>query len=422
MKLLRVSKSSVGGSVAASPSKSYTHRAFIIGFLSGKAKIYNPLISKDTQATLNAIKSFGAEFKKARNFITIKARCLSQPVDIINVENSGTTLRLMTGVASLLEGTTILTGDDSIKKRPMLPLLNALNYLGASCYSIKKDGTPPIIVKGKIKGGSTCIRGDISSQFISSLLISTPLAEKDTRIILTTDLKSRPYLDITLEILKNFGIEIVIEKNCFLVKGAQKYISKNFDVPGDFSSASFLFTAAAITKGNVKVKNLNLDTKQGDKKILDILERFGAEVKIAGEEISVEGKELRGIELDCKEIPDLFPVAAVLGAYAKGVTKLKGAKHLRYKESDRISAMAQALKKMQCNVKELEDGILIKGGKELKGAKIDSRNDHRLLMACAVAALGAKGKTLISHPNCYKVSCPSFIKDLKKLGAEVRID
>ncbi|MEW6069426.1 MAG: 3-phosphoshikimate 1-carboxyvinyltransferase [Candidatus Thermoplasmatota archaeon] len=421
MKFLRVCKSSVEGAVLASPSKSYTHRAFIMGFLGGNTKIYNPLISNDTKATLEAIKAFGGVIDKACNYYKISSSGLTQPQDIIDVENSGTTLRLMTGVASLLPGTTIFTGDESLKKRPMAPLLNALNQLGGTCYSIKKDCTPPIIVKGKIKGGKTFIRGDISSQFISSLLISTPLAEKNTTIILTTELKSRPYLDITLEMLENFGVEINKEKNCFLVRSAQKYLKKDFSVPGDFSSASFLFAAAAITKGKVKVKNLSLDTKQGDKKILEILEKFGTEVKIKGNEISVEGRELKGTEIDCKDVPDLFPVIATIGAYAKDETKLTGVRHLRYKESDRINAMAQALKRMGCKVKELEDGLVIKGGRPLKGAEIDSRNDHRILMACVIAALGAKGETLISYPNCYKVSYPNFIKDLKKIGAEVRI-
>lgn len=430
---LIIKQGTLSGKVTAPPSKSYTHRAFIMGALaSGKATtVRSPLYGEDTNSTLSAIAAFGADVnseKKAGASCFIKGGSLHAPDDVINVNNSGTTLRIMTGVASLLDGMTVFTGDASIRKRPMKPLLDALNELGVDCFSLKGNGCAPILTKGQIKGGMTFISGDVSSQFISSLLISCPFARGDTTLMLTSKMKSRPYVDITIEILSKFGVKIQEKENAFLIKGGQKAKGVDYTVPGDFSSAAFPLVGAAISGGKVTVDNVDHKGAQGDRAIVDILKRLGAKVQIGSNSITVEaaaGRTLTGASVDFGDTPDLFPIVAVLGACAKGETKLYNAKHVRLKESDRVATMRTVLSNMGVSVKEKEDGLIIKGiggtNKKLKGCEVDSLGDHRILMAAAMAALVCEGEMRISEPECFKVSYPGFLSDMEKLGANCRI-
>ncbi|MEM2133317.1 MAG: 3-phosphoshikimate 1-carboxyvinyltransferase [Candidatus Jordarchaeaceae archaeon] len=416
---------SLQGAVSAPPSKSYTHRAFIISTLAeGKSEIFEPLISRDTLASIRACEALGAVIERRGE----KVWCVSgspspkTPEDVINVDNSGTTIRIMTAVSSLAPGFTVLTGDSSIRQRPMGPLIKSLGDLGVRCFSTKGDDKPPIVVEGGgIKGGKTNIPGHISSQFISALLIACPLAKNETRISFTSELKSEPYLEMTMEVLSLFKGNIKYLPNMgVVIPPKQTYSPTSVRIPGDFSSAAFILSAAAITDSDVKIHNLDMGSKQGDKKIVDILIKMGAEVELGENYVRIiGGHKLKGISFDCGNNPDLLPILAVLGSVAEGKTDIFNAQHVRYKESDRISAMAKELSKMGIRIDEKIDGLTIHGGK-LKGAHVETYNDHRILMALAVAALAAEGETIISGVESVDVSYPSFLEDMNFLGANFR--
>ncbi len=414
------------GILSASPSKSYTHRAFIISTLAeGKSEILQPLISRDTFATIRACEALGAiiESRNEGVWYVSGASSPKTPDDVINVDNSGTTIRIMTAVSALAPGYTVLTGDSSVRQRPMGPLINSLGDLGVNCFSTRGDDKPPIVVEGGgITGGETSIPGHVSSQFISALLIACPLARSETRVSFTSELRSRPYLEMTIEFLNYFKGKIeYLSSLGLIIPPEQTFLPASVRIPGDFSSASFMLAAAAITDSDVKIYNLDMNTAQGDKKIIDVLLEMGAEIEVGQNNVRVlGGHKLKGVSFDCGDTPDLFPVLAVLGAVAEGKTDIFNAQHVRYKESDRISAMARELSKMGVHVEEKPDGIIIYGGK-VKGAHVESYNDHRVFMALTVAALAAEGESVISGVESVDVSYPSFIEDMLSIGADIRL-
>lgn len=420
MRLL-VKPSKVDGTIPSSPSKSYTHRAMVLAQLAdGKSTLRRVLLSGDTIATLRSIRMLGAEVTVEGDTCTVKGGEFVCPEDVIDVENSGTTIRLIAGVASLLPCITILTGDESIRRRPMQPLIDALTEMGVYCVSTKGDGRAPLVIRGPNQGKVAHIRGDVSSQFISSLLISSPVKEVDTDIILTTPLKSKPYVEITIEMMKGFGAECFESKEGFHVPGNQEYKPRDYTIPGDYSSAAFPFVAGALA-GKVSITGLDLEDRQGDKFILEILEQFGAHVERYPSKITVSSGELEGAEIDMSNSPDLFPIVSVLAAVAKGETKLYNAEHVRLKESDRISTTASFLKSMGAHIEEKKDGCLIRGPSKLRGTIVDSHGDHRILMAAAVAGLIAEGETIITDGKCYEISYPSFLNDMRALGASMEL-
>ncbi len=417
------------GEVRVPSSKSYTHRAVILASLSeGVSRIFNPLFSRDTLATVKACKAFGASImeKRGEEGEKLLEVCgfgkIEPPDDVINVENSGTTLRIITAVAGLSPGVTVLTGDDSIRKRPMQPLLDALQQLGVKAWSTRDNGLAPIVVEGGgFRGEEVTIRGDVSSQFITALLLVTPLGERDCRIRILGDLVSSPYIEITLEMLDLFGVKVEREDWGFFIPATQRYNPVNFYIPGDFSSAAFLIAAAAVTESKVKLLGLKTDSVQGDARIVDIVREMGAKVSDCESGIIVEGKgELKGAEVNCRDTPDLVPVLAALGACAKGVMVLEGAEHARVKESDRIHGPAVELVKMGVKLEEKKDGMVICGGEEIKGGvKVESYGDHRMAMALSVAALKARYPVEIKDAECVDVSYPGFWNDFEKLGVKV---
>lgn len=413
-----------GGEVYAPPSKAYTHRMMIAALLSkGASKILNPLSSDDTQATLEAIRAFGAEVELEETCWTVKGTpSLETPRNPIDCGESGATLRFMIPVAALAPGPSTFTLGLSISRRPLEPLLQSLEQLGAES-SLQRDEKSSIVRVhgGGIRGGKTSIRGDISSQFISGLLFACPRAEENTEITVTTPLESRSYVQMTLEVLEKHSIRVSASNDLrqLRVLSNQNYNPCDHKVPGDFSSASFLLAAAAITCSKVKVKNLDYRTAQGDKAILGILNEMGSKVGVEDEYVEVEGKQLNAVDVDAKDIPDLVPVCAALACYSKGTSKLYSARRLRYKESDRLSSLHAELKEMGADIKMIEDSLIIRGPCPLHGATIDPHNDHRIAMACAVAALGASGETRIRNSECVRKSYPNFFDDLRSLGADV---
>ena len=414
----------LSGEVSAPPSKAYTHRMLVAALLSeGVTKIWNPLVSDDTQATLQAVEAFGANAKLEKSCWMLEgATILETPRNPVDCRESGTTLRFMIPAAALAPNPSVFHLRTSLKRRPIMPLLQSLQQLGAeSIFQENNEGSSIQIRGGGIRGGKATIRGDISSQFISGLLFACPRAKEDTEITLTTPLESRSYVQMTKEILNKHGVGISISKDFRQLKIPSKQLYKpyNHEVPGDFSSAAFLLAAAAITSSKVKVKNLDCTTTQGDKIILDILEKMGLRVKVSDSHIEVEGETLNAVDVDAKDIPDLVPVCAVLACYSKGISKIYNAERLKYKESNRLSSLYEELKKMGAEIAVKKDALTIRGPCAMRGQIINPHRDHRIAMACAVAALGANGETKIQNAGCVKKSYPTFFNDLSSLGVDV---
>jgi len=416
-----VERSQVSGTVTVPPSKSYTHRAIAISALGPGDLVARPLLSADTRATISASEALGAQIEEhgaELSVIGVRGKP-STPDNVIDVENSGTTLRIMSAVAALTDGA-VLTGDASIRRRPNGPLLKSLRDLGAEAFSIKNNDCAPLVVRGRIRGGKTILDGSVSSQFLSALLIACPLAENDTEIEIKGELKSRPYAEITLEMLEEAGAKIETDFRRFFVEGRKRYDLGEYTVPGDFSSASYLLAAAAVTGSRLTVRGLR-PSKQGDSAIVAILQEMGAKISWDQDkgDLVIEGRDLDGVEVDASLTPDLVPTIAVLGAVAKGRTVVKNAEHVRHKETDRLRAMAVELSKMETKIEERPDGLVIEGGK-LRGARVSGHHDHRIVMALTVAGLVA-GDTKIETAESVSISYPGFFEEMAKIGCRVEV-
>ena len=353
----------------------------------------------------------------------VKLKCdeLTAPRGVIDARNSGTTIRLMSGIVSLLSSPVTLTGDASLKRRPMEPLVNALRRLGAECTYIGQQGRPPLRIKGPITGARTTIEGGVSSQFVSSLLIAGVLKESGMDISIDGAITSRPYVDITLEMLRQFGAAVEEVGSTFVIPGGQRLRRETYTVPGDYSSAAFLFTAGAVTNGAVTVRRLDESSAQGDRAILDFLRRFGAKVSRTGNTATVSGGKLSGTDIDVGDTPDLFPILAVVGTIAEGRTTLTGGRNLRTKESDRIATTTRFLQDMGARIRPTDDGCEIIGVPKLTGARVETQGDHRILMAATVAALVSGNETVIEDDESFRVSYPGFVRDLHQLGCRVEV-
>ena len=414
----------LSGQVCAPPSKSYTQRMVIAAAMSsGVSKISNPLLSEDTEATLRAVKALGAKVTVAEGCWSIQGvRALKASKEPIDCGESGATLRFMIPVAALAKGSSTLIFQGSIEKRPVEPLLASLSELGAKAHVGKFGDKAAVFVEGGgIVGGETSIRGDVSSQFISGLMFACPLAKVDTEIMLTSPLESADYVKMTEAVLTNHGIKVPAHENHIHIPANQTYTPSDGRVPGDFSSAAFLLAAAAITNSKVQVNNLDYGTIQGDKAIMGILKHMGVNGKVCADNVEIEGTGslLKPIEVDAKNIPDLVPAIAVLACYSKDVSHIFGARRLRLKESDRLESLYLELTKMGAKITINNDGLIIEGGLPLHGAVIDPHKDHRIAMACAVAALGAEGETTIQNAECVRKSYPQFFTHLKQVGARL---
>jgi len=427
MAQLKVRPSKLSGEITAPPSKSYTHRAFMIAALArGESKIINPLLGLDTQATIDAVRALGAEITQEDDIWRVRGTGgkIKPRVDMIDARNSGTTIRLMSAIAAISPKPVRLTGDESILKRPMGPLVEALEKLGAKARCEGKQGRPPIVVGGGLSGGEVEITGAVSSQFISALLIASPYARDDVELTITGGLRSKPYIEITLELLDAVGAKIRRNKSLteFKISGGQTFRPIDLTIPGDFSSAAFVLGAAVLTGSTVRVNNLDVRRAQGDRRIVKLLDEFGADVKVHGKAVEVSGAgKLSGIEADCGDNPDLVPVLAVLGSVADGRTRLTNIPHLRFKETDRLRALAAELKKLGAEVEELPDELRLEGVRHLRGARLSSYGDHRIAMAFAVAGLIARGETIVDGAESIPVSYPSFVDDMRKLGARIEL-
>jgi 3-phosphoshikimate 1-carboxyvinyltransferase len=428
---LEINKSFLEGNVKCPPSKSYTHRAIAIASLAeGKSTINNPLISRDTIATISGCKMLGIKIEKANenvNCIEIVGRNqFETPKDIINAENSGTTIRILTSMAALVKnGYTILTGDESLKTRPMKPLISALNQLGVQAFSSNEKNTPPLIVKGGgIKGGLVSIEGGISSQFISSLLISCIYGLTDVEIRVKGKQVSIPYINSTIETMKKFGVAIKHDKeylNYYITNTS--YQPTDFTIPGDFSSASLIIAAGVLCGGKISIKGMNFHYPQGDMEIIDIVRKMGGKITVNKEkgEVNVYGSNsLDGIECNLVNCPDLLPAVSIISLKSRKPVRIFGISHARFKETDRISIITKELRKMGVDISEKEDELLFNPVRRLKNVEFDSHNDHRLFMAFTIASM-LTNKSTVRGAESIDVSYPAFIHEIKRLGANVNL-
>jgi len=418
----KVGKSKISGQVVCPPNKSYTHRAIFLASLAGNnSRVDNVLLSADTIATIEACKKFGAEIEIENSSIIVKNPIkFDTIVPEINSENSGTTIRIASGIASLFSEEIILTGDSSLQKRPMQPLLDALSSIGAQCSST--DGKPPIKIKGKISGGNVTIPGNFSSQFVSALLISAPLTENGINLTIEGNLVSKPYLDATIATMRKFGVSVqtlIPYKRYNIVP--QIYKSTKFTVPIDFSSLALLLSAAVLNGEEIIIKGNIGNLPHGDEVFIGILEELGVKVTINDKEIKIKSPEkLNGGKFDLSNSPDLLPPLAILSLNTSSPIEIVNVKHARLKETDRIAIISRELVKLGIKVQEKEDGLILESSENLSGAELNSENDHRLFMAFCIAGMYI-GDCIITDPESAKISYPNFVEVMNSLGAKIQV-
>lgn len=404
-------------------SKYIANRVLLLAALAnGLSKIKNVPDNEDINATIEALKKFNIDIKinKKNKEIIINGSNgnIAALNEKINVRNSGTLMRLITGFASLAGGKTTITGSERIKQRPIKELLMSLNDLGVKCSS-KNNGFPPVEVEGgTLNGGTTKIKGNVSSQFISSLLIISPYAKNDVEIIVENGLVSKSYVDMTIGLMEKFGVNVKRDNyRRFKVMSGQKYAAKNYVIPADWSSANYFLAAAAIVPGKIKASGLDLSQK-GEAEFVDVLKKMGCKVKKNSDYIEVSGnKKLNAIEADMSAMPDSVQTLAAVAAFAKGATRIKNIGNLKYKESDRINDTANEFKKIGIKAAAKGDELIIEGGNP-SSAAIDPHNDHR--MAMSFALIGLRTGIKIENPECVAKSFPNFWEKLKEIGAKVK--
>jgi 3-phosphoshikimate 1-carboxyvinyltransferase len=415
------------GEVQVPGSKSHTIRAVAIASLAeGQSRIEKPLESTDAEAAVRAYRALGARIDTESDVWAISGTggALRAPGNVIDVANSGTTLRIAMGSCALLRnGTAVLTGDDQIRRRPCKPLAESLTDLGARTWSAPGNGCAPFVVQGRLSGGTTQIEA-VTSQYVTSLLLSTPLADGDA-IIRVPVLNERPYVDMTLDWLQRQGIAFeqsggdgaALE---FRVPGGQRYRPVNGPIPGDWSSATFFIAAGALAGNEIVLRGLEITDTQGDRAVLDYVRQMGAEVVVENDGVRVKAGDLVGAELDLNATPDALPALAVLGCFARGTTRLVNVPQARLKETDRIAVMRCELERLGANVQELPDGLVVEESR-LSSAEVDGHGDHRVVMALAVAGTRIPGTTTIRGYEAVTVTYPGFVEALAGLGASARV-
>jgi len=419
----RVEKSEISGKIVCPSNKSYTHRAIFLASLAiDKSIIKNILRSGDTNATINACKNFGVEIKDMGDNITVTSgSVLKLHSNTIDAANSGTTIRIATAISALANDKIVLTGDSSLKKRPMQPLLDALESLGAKCSS--SNGNPPISVSGEIKGGEIKIPGNISSQFISALMITAPKLENGLILNIQGKLVSKPYIDATITMMKKFGVEVETKSTYkkYIIP-EQNYKATTVTIPSDFSSLALLLSAAVLLGENLTIKVSTGSMPQADEAIIDILEIMGVVITLDKNTIKIKSPEkLDGGKFDLSDSPDLIPAIAILALKTSKPIEIFNVEHARYKETDRIAMIARELTKLGIKVVEKKDGLILNNSDNLTGADLNSENDHRLFMAFCIAGMYV-GNCTISDPESVDISYPDFISEMKRIGCKIFLD
>lgn len=411
--------SQISGKIKAISSKSDAHRILICAALSqNETKINCNVMSKDIAATICCLKAMGTEISVNSDIITVTPKPFKRQSDL-DCGESGSTLRFLMPVVSALGIDTTITGHGRLPQRPISPLKEEMEKKGVTFHT---DNKFPLHLTGQLQAGEYEIQGNISSQFITGLLLALPILDGDSKIKLIPPVESKSYLDITVSVLRKFGIEIEEQENSYIIKGNQQYISpKEITVDGDWSNASFFLCAGALCENGVTVTDLDINSPQGDKKILDVLKNMGADVQINGTEITVKKNKLNGITVDASDIPDAVPIISVIATACNGDTKIINAGRLRIKESDRIKAVVEMINSVGGKAEETDDGMIIHGGITLNGGKVTGYNDHRIVMSASVLSCLCKGNVEITDSNAVEKSYPDFFDDFNKMGGNVNV-
>lgn len=418
-----IDPSTIGGKLQIPSSKSHTLRAILFGALAdGTTRITDYLPSPDTLAMIEAVRQLGAEVNVTKSELQVTGGNLQGPADVIQCGNSGMVLRFIGAIGGLLPHYTILTGDYSIRhNRPVAPLLDGLNQLGAFATSSRQNGYAPILVKGPFTKGKATIDG-ADSQPVSGLLIAAAFAAHPIELHVNNP-GEKPWVDLTLNWLERLGVSYERQGYTFYrINGNSKINSFSYAVPGDFSTAAFPIAAALLSNAELTIENLDMEDCQGDKQIISILEQMGARFTISEKKITIHsGSILKGMKIDINNCIDALPILAVVGCFAEGTTEIVGGTIARKKESDRIACIATELKKMGAHIEERPDGLVIKKS-DLQGAVLNSHHDHRIALALTVAALAAKSQSTLQHVQCVDKTYPTFFDDFRAIGAEIHYE
>jgi 3-phosphoshikimate 1-carboxyvinyltransferase len=418
MKAVKITPGKLNGEVFIPSSKSICHRALISAGLSkGISNVDNITRSQDINATTNILKALGIEINYNGTCATVNG---TGSIKLLNTEldchESGSTLRFFIPVVLTSSNKATFIGRGKLVERPLDPYYEIFKNQNIE-YS-NDNGKLPLTINGSLKPGNYYLKGNVSSQFISGLLFALPMLNGDSHIILTSELESRPYVDLTIDVLKKFSIKVeTISDDEYFIRGNQNFKNIDYTVEGDFSQAAFWLVAGALN-GSIACKGININSIQGDRVIIDLLKAMGGKITLIDNEIFVEASETHAIDIDASQCPDLVPILAVLAALSKGTTKIFNAARVRLKECDRLEAITKELRKIGANIIELPEGLLIEGKEMLDGGVVNSWNDHRIVMALAVAALRCKNPVIINDSNAINKSYPDFFNDFVELGGE----
>ena len=408
----KIIPSALSGEVTIPPSKSAAHRALICAALSeGVGRVSPFCTSKDLRATADCLKALGMNIAEDEKGYTV-SRGETKMGGVLDFNESGSTARFLLPIAAALGADITAVGKGRLPERPMDTLTKLFREHGVEVSSDKL----PMTLKGKMTGGDFRLPGNISSQYISGLLLAAPLMDEDVNIIITTPLESVGYIDMTVSAMKKYGVEVEETVSGWRVSKEQKYKNADTVIEGDWSQAAFFMSAAAIGS-DIKIKGLDFVSLQGDMAALDVFAAFGASISIENDVLHIKRGELRGIEVNARDIPDMVPAIAVTAAFAKGKTVIHSAERLRIKESDRIKTTLAVLTAMGIKTEEKPDGMIIYGGQP-RGAVIDGANDHRIVMSAAVGAAFAEGESIITGTDAINKSYPEFFEDFKKIGGK----
>lgn len=419
MKQAIITPQSLYGEITAPPSKSYAHRALITAALAqGHSTIHNLAFSEDILATIEGLRALGAEITLAGDTAEVNGLASIPEAGQIDCRESGSTLRFLLPIAAALGVPAVFTGAGRLPSRPLTAYQSCFPMHGVS---MTPTSGLPLRLSGRLTPGRYELKGNISSQFITGLLFALPLLDGNSEIFFTSPLESKGYVDMTVEMLKLAGVEIKTGADGYTIKGGQTFLPFCYTVEGDYSQAAFFLTAGAIGSQPVVCKGLSLDSKQGDKQILDLLKKVGAKVEQQGSDIKVSRDKLFSFTHDCSDIPDLVPILAVLASNCRGTSYLTHIERLQLKESNRIKTTAELLGRFGADCRFTSDQLIITGAERLCGCIVDSNNDHRIAMSAAIAATRAEAGVTIEHAECVNKSYPNFFEDFNQLGGNAYV-